>query len=794
MKTALLAILVVMTLVSIVGAQSTVAPPVPSPNGGSFSGPVIITLTSATPGAEIRFSSDGSVPTRTSALYDGPFRFSSTKLLRAIAFKDGKSSPETIVQFNVGGASTASAPSFNPAPGRFSSSQSVRIYSGTRGAKIFYTTDGSLPTLMSRVYSQPLALASNTEIKALAYLLGRNPSKISSALYTFSGSSGPARPAIEPFGGRFSSPVTVTIRSSDPVKYTTDGVIPNRYSPSYTGPFTVRSNTTVRAVSYRSGILSSQTIAVFVIDGSGTVTPPAPATPVIEPSGGSFTDSVTVTIRSPETVRYTTDGRTPSSASPLYSGPFTLRSTATVKAVAYRSGVASSQAVASFVITEGYAPTASDTVKMTPSGGSSSSAQQVTITGPSGHELYFTTDGSEPTAASQPYIHPFWITSSRTVKAASIKGGQKTGSASASFTIDADYYYVSPSGSDSNSCTGGTSKPKKTIASAVSCVGSDGSDKVIRIRGGTYSTGLGSSLPSGSSWSHPFTIEAYPGETVILRPSSGDRVLTLSSSSNKYIVVDGFIMDGANVKYDAVKFQGSAHHIRLQNSEIKNAPTGMGILTSGTAGNNEFINLDIHDNGVDHLDHGIYIKTQDNMIESCRIHDNSGYGVHIYDEYDNAGKVSGNIVRNNRVYDNANSKGGAGILLGSGPNNIAYNNIIWGNKPGIKIGYYGATNNQAYNNVIYGNTGGIVILSGFTGIVKNNIIVNSGTAISGSATQSNNLLSDPGFANPSAHDFRLREGSQAINAGTRIEAVTVDLGGAQRPQGSAYDIGAYEAG
>ncbi|WP_162309401.1 apiosidase-like domain-containing protein [Cohnella abietis] len=62
--------------------------------------------------------------------------------------------------------------------------------------------------------------------------------------------------------------------------------------------------------------------------------------------GGLYNDSVSVTLSTPTsgaTIRYTTDGSTPTESSPLYSGPVTISGgTKTLKAVAFKSGLANS--------------------------------------------------------------------------------------------------------------------------------------------------------------------------------------------------------------------------------------------------------------------------------------------------------------------------------------------------------------------------------------------------------------------------------------------------------------------
>src|SRR5882672_1440656 len=66
------------------------------------------------------------------------------------------------------------------------------------------------------------------------------------------------------------------------------------------------------------------------------------ATPTFSPAGGTYTGSVTVTIgdaTSGATIRYTTDGTTPTAASPVYTGPLTFTQTTTLRALATASGM-----------------------------------------------------------------------------------------------------------------------------------------------------------------------------------------------------------------------------------------------------------------------------------------------------------------------------------------------------------------------------------------------------------------------------------------------------------------------
>jgi len=68
--------------------RAVLPPPVISPAGGTFAGPVEIKLMSE-PGADIRYTLDGTVPGASDMSYEGPIKLTGPAVLRARAFKEG---------------------------------------------------------------------------------------------------------------------------------------------------------------------------------------------------------------------------------------------------------------------------------------------------------------------------------------------------------------------------------------------------------------------------------------------------------------------------------------------------------------------------------------------------------------------------------------------------------------------------------------------------------------------------------------------------------------------------------
>ena len=84
-----------------------------------------------------------------------------------------------------GGTPTCSTPTFSPEAGTFYGSQEITLATGTDGASIYYTTDGTTPSSTNgTLYEDPFEITATTTIKAIAVKKGANDSEVASATYT----------------------------------------------------------------------------------------------------------------------------------------------------------------------------------------------------------------------------------------------------------------------------------------------------------------------------------------------------------------------------------------------------------------------------------------------------------------------------------------------------------------------------------------------------------------------------------------------------------------------------------
>jgi hypothetical protein len=199
---------------SVASAAFTITPytptatPVLSVSSGTYSSAQTVSITDATAGAVIYYTTNGGTPTSTSAKYSSPISVSASQTIKAVALATGHttsamaSATYTISSGGCYGCVTP-PPTFSIADGTYSSAQTVTISDAVSTAAIYYTTNGAAPTTSSTKYAGPMTVSSSQTIKAMAVASGYTSSAMASAAYVISVVSVPSGPPTVPTGGVF---------------------------------------------------------------------------------------------------------------------------------------------------------------------------------------------------------------------------------------------------------------------------------------------------------------------------------------------------------------------------------------------------------------------------------------------------------------------------------------------------------------------------------------------------------------------------------------------------------------
>ncbi len=240
-------------------------------------------------------------------------------------------------------------------------------------------------------------------------------------------------------------------------------------------------------------------------------------------------------------------------------------------------------------------------------------------------------------------------------------------------------------------------------------------------------------------------------------------------------------------------------------NRLHDNPFGKGIQVYGHVAGDTITHLGIHDN---------------------EIYNNTMTGIELGGSDGNTDFVQDATLYNNILWNNSNGApvshmvyGGVeleGLDANDGTYTL-YNNTFYGNSPAhsniqpggaIAFGTNGIKSATLENNIFYAASGSPCYLyfddntAPAAGRVSfsNNLFFNAGKGPSGCnynvgsikvATDAKGVNGNPNFAGPSALNFHLTVGSPAIDAGMNT-GVATDFDGVVRPQGSAFDIGAFE--
>ncbi len=306
------------------------------PSGGVFNNSVTVYMGSTVLGAEIHYTTNGSIPDENAALYNSPIELTQTTLVKAVTIYNGTSSVIVSNWYNIT-QNSATAPAITPNGGNFTGSVSVTMETTTPGGVIRYTTNGAEPTSYSEVYSIPINLSVGEHtVKAKTFHQSTNPSETASAVFTVYEQSltTVATPEVYPKSTQtFTEPIKMKMNCATEgalIRYTVGfGQLPadpeatGGGSITYNGPFTIGaagSDMFIKVRAFKDGLAASgivQTGKLSVVDPLGIV-----ETPVMTPNGGVFNNNVHVTLASNTQfaqILYTRDGSDPSTNLPVTS-------------------------------------------------------------------------------------------------------------------------------------------------------------------------------------------------------------------------------------------------------------------------------------------------------------------------------------------------------------------------------------------------------------------------------------------------------------------------------------------
>ena len=285
----------------------------------------------------------------------------------------------------------------------FDDTQLVELSCSDADAKIYYTTDGTIPTTESKEYTGKILISSNTTLKAVAVKDGYLDSAYSATVFEIAGdtvsssdnlglkkkttasSSKGANTADMAFDGTTDTrwqadneaddewiqvdlgsvqavnAVTINWEAAYAAKYeiqvSTDGkewttvAKENGMVGEITSSFAATKARYVKMQGISRG--TQYGYSIYEMQVFGAVQAKAPTiTPVSGTYKGTQTVTMSTAVKGAE-IKYTTDGATPTEDSATYEGPITVDKSVTIKAVTYRKGMLLSDPVQSDIIIEG---------------------------------------------------------------------------------------------------------------------------------------------------------------------------------------------------------------------------------------------------------------------------------------------------------------------------------------------------------------------------------------------------------------------------------------------------------
>jgi hypothetical protein len=396
------------------------------------------------------------------------------------------------------------------------------------------------------------------------------------------------------------------------------------------------------------------------------------------------------------------------------------------------------------------------------------------------------------------------------------------------------YYVSSLNGNDSNLGTS-TAAAFKTIGKAAWIVNPG---DTVYVMNGTYAEQVYINR-SGSASLGYITYQAYPGQKPVLANYNAYAAFNFASGIS-YVIVDGFTVTGNAQSLTASQAQSmisntssavnngdciaaKGNHIVIRNNTLAYCP-GEGLAVTG-----DYLyiyNNIVHDNAYwsPLAKSGISVQGQSSDTSAATkiwiynniVYNNQNFicnkpqtnpcvitdGEGIISDSNKVNDYDGRtLIFNNVIYNN----GGPAVAVFDSQhvdvvNNTTYMNNVSATEPApynahaedseIPVG--NSSDVRVLNNIMYSRTGAPILYIFGTDLDEvdwdYNIDYNSVGTLTG--VGSHNLVVNPLCVNAGAHNFNLKAGSPAIDAGTNIVDITTDFASVARTGG--IDIGAFQ--
>ena len=333
-----------------------------------------VRMSTTTTGGVIHYTTDGNDPTANSPIYTEPIEMKENLTVKAITTSDNYFDSE-ITEFKVNWFQVNK-------PVIHVEGLYVSITCAKEGAKIYYTLDGTTPTIESELYTERLTMTKACTIKAMATYENFNNSDIAEVQF-------------DPRENKCGTPeftidgnmVTITatpIGEGTIIYYTINGTEPTEASIVYTKPIEVTENCMIKALATNPILFNSDIDSLkvnwFKVEK-----------PVIALNG----TTVTISCSTPGATVYYAYDETPTAESEVYTQPITIVDNRTIQAIGLKPNFNPSEVAT-------YTPTlfVCDDVAFNYNG------RYLQMTTNEGATIYYTTDGTRPTAQSRQYTAP----------------------------------------------------------------------------------------------------------------------------------------------------------------------------------------------------------------------------------------------------------------------------------------------------------------------------------------------------------------------------------------------------